>query len=68
MKDFNDFMAYFNEHISEVSYDTLDSLRNEWKPTLTLSQDDVALVTKISQRNTLAILRQYHAWMNQSQK
>lgn len=68
MNDFSDFMVYFNDHIKEVSYDTFDLLRNEWKPTLTLSQDNIALVTKISQRNTLAILRQYHTWMIQSQQ
>lgn len=68
MKDYNDFIAYFSEHISEVAYDTMNTLRNEWKPTLTLSQDDIALVTKISQQNTLAVLRQYHAWLTQSRK
>ena len=66
--DFNDFILYMNDHIEEVTYDTVNALRNEWKPTLTLSQDDISLVTKISQQNVLAILRLYHKWTKECQK
>lgn len=68
MEDFNDFMSYFSEHISEVSYDTVQIFKRKQFTGITLSQDDVALVTEIAQQNTLAIFRQYHAWMLQSQQ
>lgn len=63
MRDFNDFMSYLSEHISEVSYDTARALQDGRTPGLTLSQEDVALVMEISQQGALAILQQYHAWM-----
>lgn len=66
MKDFGDFMDYFSDHISEVSYDTVQIFKRQRFTGITLSQDDVTLVTEIAQQNALAILRQYHAWMLQS--
>ena len=65
MKPYYEFTEYVAEHISEISYDTISSLRNEWKPGLTLSQDDITLVARISQQNCLALLRAYHNWVSE---
>ena len=67
MKEFYQFEEFLAEHASELAYDTVSSLQNEWKPGLTLSEEDIALITKISQRNCLAVLREYHAWLSQQQ-
>ena len=48
MKEFNDFIQYAKEHINEIQYDTVSSLQNEWNQGLTLSKEDVFLITKIS--------------------
>ena len=63
-KPFYEFSDYISEHISEIIYDTVSSLGNEWKPGLTLSQADITLITKISQQNCLAVLRAYHNWIS----
>ena len=65
MKEFNDFIQYAKEHINEIQYDTVSSLQNEWNQGLTLSKEDVFLITKISNQQTMALL--YHQWL-QSQK
>lgn len=67
MKEFYRFQEYLAEHASELAYDTVDSLREEWSPGLTLSAEDITLITKISQQNCLAVLREYHAWLSQQQ-
>lgn len=67
MKEFNDFIQYAKEHINEIQYDTVSSLQNEWNQGLTLSKEDVFLITKISNQQTMALLRHYHHWL-QSQK
>lgn len=43
MKDFGDFMDYFSDHISEVSYDTVQIFKRQRFTGITLSQDDVLL-------------------------
>ena len=67
MKEFNDFIQYAKEHINEIQYDTVSSLQNEWNQGLTLSKEDVFLITKISNQQTMSLLRHYHQWL-QSQK
>lgn len=67
MKEFNDFIQYAKEHINEIQYDPVSSLQNEWNQGLTLSKEDVFLITKISNQQTMALLRHYHQWL-QSQK
>lgn len=68
MGDFNDFILYVNDNVSELTYDTLATIKNEYKPTLTLSQDDITLVTKIVHNHTMSLFRQYHAWLKKSQQ
>ena len=65
MKDFNEFILRVHENANEIRYDTVNQLRNEWNPGITLSQEDISLITKINQQNTLALLRQYHAWISE---
>lgn len=65
MKNYNDFLSFLSGKTSEITYDTVSALKDEWKPTLTLSQDDIILITKIAHLNCLAILRQYHDWLHQ---
>lgn len=62
--EFYDFLAYMSEHTSEIKYDTANMLKNEWNPRITLTREDIALITKISQQNCLAVLRQYHDWIS----
>lgn len=64
MKQFYQFQEYMAEHVPEIVYDTVSSLKEEWSPELTLSQQDIMLVTKIAQQNCLAVLRAYHDWIS----
>lgn len=66
MKEFYEFEQYLQEHSSELLYDTMSKLRDEWNPDLTLSQVDITLITKICHYHTLALLRAYHAWQEEN--
>ncbi len=66
MKNYNDFLDFIAERTAEITYDTVASFSNDWKPTISLTQDDIALITKIAHTNCLAILRQYHNWLLES--
>ena len=63
MKNFSDFLVYKSDHISEVQYDTIAPMKDEWNAGLTLSQADIELITKISTHTCVALLRQYHNWL-----
>lgn len=63
MPDYNDFLKYAFEHENEVTYDIVSHLRNAHNDGITLSQDDICLITKIAIQSNYSVLRQYHEWM-----
>ena len=67
MKDFNEFIRYSQDHISEIQYDTINHLKNEWNPELSLSQADVELVSQIASHLNYSFLRQYHHWLHEDE-
>lgn len=66
MKEFHEFEKYLAAHEQEVLYDTLAAFGSDWNQNLTLSQEDITLVTKISRQMCLALLRAYFHWSEEN--
>lgn len=62
--DFDGFMIYKSMHTDEMVEEITSSMQNEWSEGISLTQEDIALITKISLRSTYAVLRQYHEWLH----
>lgn len=62
--DYDGFMMYASMHNEDIAQDIVKAMGDSWNSGLTLSQEDVTLVTKIAFEATYAILRQYHEWAN----
>lgn len=63
MKSFEDFIDYADKHAVELAKAAASGYDQSEIEASTLSKEDVILITKISQSNTVAILRTYHDWM-----
>ena len=63
--DYDGFMMYASMHNEDITKDIIKAMGDSWNSGLTLSEEDVTLVTKIALKATYAILRQYHEWANQ---
>lgn len=62
--DYDGFMMYASMHNEEVLKDILKFTSESWNEGITLSQDDISLIVKISLASTKALLHQYHEWAN----
>lgn len=62
--DYNDFLKYAVEHESEVIYDIVSHLGDAYSDGITLSQDDISLITQIAIHANYAVLREYHKWLS----
>jgi hypothetical protein len=58
--DYDGFMLYASMHNEDVLKDILKFTSESWNDRITLSQDDISLIVKISLASTKALLRQYH--------
>lgn len=63
--DYDGFMMYASMHREDITQDIIKAMGDSWNSGLTLSQEDVTLVTMIAVKATYAILHQYHEWANQ---
>ena len=63
MKDFGEFLQLLAENEQKEIFDTSFFMGDAWSPQITLTKEDVSLIVKLSHLNTVAILRQYHGWM-----
>ena len=62
--DYDGFMLYASLHNEDVLKDILKFTSESWNDGITLSQDDISIIVKISLASTKALLRQYHEWAN----
>lgn len=62
--DYDGFMLYASMHNEDVLKDILKFTSESWNDRITLSQDDISLIVKISLASTKALLCQYHEWAN----
>lgn len=72
MKDFNDFVNYFNldcqHQMHEAAHNIADSIANELNAASIdgkLAEEIVSTVTSISIRYSMLILRCYHQWLHE---
>lgn len=64
MADYTEFLLYANDRRNEMTYDIASHLRNSYSGGITLSQEDVRLITEIAIHANYSVLRQYHEWLN----
>ena len=67
MKEFNDFLAYYQDHISEVAYDASRPLWGIADDAPAFIVNSAEIISQIAQESCLAVLRQYHEWLEQQQ-
>lgn len=65
MKEFTEFEKYFEEHIKEAAYDSIDALRARNDPP-NLSAEDMTFVVLAAREGALSVLRQYHTWLKRT--
>lgn len=64
MKDFNDFVKFLNENHKAVLFDTMSNLKDVSESQRTISAEEWLFIEKYILKSTIAILRQYHKWLN----
>lgn len=62
--DYDGFMMYASMHNEDITKDIVKTMGDSWNEEITLSEADLALVSKISVLSVKAVLRQYHEWVN----
>ena len=68
MKDFNDFLEYYKNNIPEIMYDTFNEINDISNTSFSLNDDEVKILVKTMINTNLALLRQYHNWLNRSSR
>lgn len=64
LADYTEFLLYANDQRNEMTYDIASHLRNSYGSGITISQEDIRLITEIAINANYSVLRQYHEWMN----
>lgn len=62
--DYSDFLKYACDHTEEMKYDTSRISFPQSLDNITLSEEDISLITQICQKNAYAVLNQYHNWLS----
>lgn len=65
MKDFSGFTEYLNDHLNSVLYDVKLNLDDVSKSQQTISKEEWLFIEKYVIKTNIAILRQYHNWLQQ---
>lgn len=64
-KDFNKFIEFISDKQPELIYDITHGVGDAWKPEITLSKEDIELITNIGVNVVISYLRQYHEWLKE---
>ena len=64
MKDFNDFLDYLKENQDVVLFDIENGLSDVSESQRTITREEWIFIQKYAVKSQIAILRQYHKWLN----
>lgn len=62
MKPFYEFEEYCKEHVREIVYDSVRDIRSENVKEMSLTQEDLRVISAAVNRGCMAMLRAYHNW------
>ena len=63
MKDFNEFISFLQSNSNIVLFDTQSGLTDVSESQRTISKEEWQFIEKSIVKSNLAILRQYHKWL-----
>ena len=66
VKDFNDFLEFLSDNHDTVLFDTMNNIKDVSESQRTISREEWIFIDKYVFKSTIAILRQYHKWLNQT--
>lgn len=64
-RDYNDFLAYLTKHLPEMQYDISRNMQSASADGVTLSKEDLQVVTQVALQAACSALRQYHNWLHE---